>query len=467
MLGRVSQTAQDFASALKISPRKGNNSGRIHIHGEEDNLSSDHGYGSGGSQASKQSSVSSTGSAADGIQHGKAGNVKGGAATENSTPENSLEVKKGAAAAKSELSGAVSDSSVSSLGSRGSGVSPDGRVGQKEGKKNSLNIEISKGEEKQIEDPFAPEPNKGVRRTNTMGAAPERKTGALGSSIKLRKPSTSWQQRKLSVQNVFTPQAYKRPLPGKTKDGGLMWFGLDGSRHANEKQEEERNSTNSSADEASTGDNSARAALRKKRILIINPLGLVSWVAPRLSDHPYKVVVAASPSAAMELLLSNKFWLVIADLHMPTMNGLEFCRQLRRQQVEPFRTAVLIHVTSPGTIRSDVLEAFLSEDLVDLFTPQPLDTSTLFNFLKNSKNSPSGMRLSHEAGMRGKVRPSLIMGRSNHLIREALKKTPFLHRIRGPELKEDEKAAKFFVFRPGGDENYTKKVEKGSERVTR
>ncbi len=54
-----------------------------------------------------------------------------------------------------------------------------------------------------------------------------------------------------------------------------------------------------------------------------------------LEDEGYKVTTTASPTQALEYLEQNQYDLIVLDIVMPEMNGLELCRRIRTQSNTP------------------------------------------------------------------------------------------------------------------------------------
>ncbi|CAM9402660.1 unnamed protein product, partial [Laminaria digitata] len=140
-------------------------------------------------------------------------------------------------------------------------------------------------------------------------------------------------------------------------------------------------------------------------ILLVDPQGLIRWALPRLKERRFDVAVACSAEEAISMMLPGAcaYQVVVVDLHMPRMSGTEFCRLVRARDCEAgdllgggggagggaevaVRPAdcpkLLLHTTAAGSVKSDELEAFLEEGLVEKYVPHPLDITTLFDFLK-------------------------------------------------------------------------------------
>jgi phosphoserine phosphatase RsbU/P len=91
-------------------------------------------------------------------------------------------------------------------------------------------------------------------------------------------------------------------------------------------------------------------------------------LARRLQRHDYKVVAAKSGREAIELLAEREFDLVLLDIMMPGMNGLEVLKFLRR--VDTLLDLPIIMVTAKGE-SEDIVEAL--ELGANDYVTKPLD----------------------------------------------------------------------------------------------
>src|SRR5438067_1797959 len=75
--------------------------------------------------------------------------------------------------------------------------------------------------------------------------------------------------------------------------------------------------------------------MEHRRILVVDDEPQITRVLRRsLTSHRYDVRVAADGEAALELFQDWSPDLVITDLSMPNMSGLELCRRLRVRSVK-------------------------------------------------------------------------------------------------------------------------------------
>lgn len=57
-----------------------------------------------------------------------------------------------------------------------------------------------------------------------------------------------------------------------------------------------------------------------------------SFIKKGLTEHKYSVEVIPTAEEALQLLLEKKYNLIILDVMLPGMNGIELCREVRKQQ---------------------------------------------------------------------------------------------------------------------------------------
>jgi DNA-binding response OmpR family regulator len=99
---------------------------------------------------------------------------------------------------------------------------------------------------------------------------------------------------------------------------------------------------------------------------------IVDLVRFTLEDAEVRVVEASDGAAALDLARRIKPDLVLLDVHMPRLDGLEVCRQLRREP--DFARTPIIMLTAAGqeADRSGGLSAGADEYLTKPFSPLAL-----------------------------------------------------------------------------------------------
>ena len=82
---------------------------------------------------------------------------------------------------------------------------------------------------------------------------------------------------------------------------------------------------------------------------------------------------AADGSAALEALEANhRFDLMLLDLNMPVMNGLECVKALRRAKLQPGMKVMMVTTEADNSFISAALDNGADEFLMKPFTPESL-----------------------------------------------------------------------------------------------
>jgi DNA-binding NtrC family response regulator len=94
-------------------------------------------------------------------------------------------------------------------------------------------------------------------------------------------------------------------------------------------------------------------------------------VVRELQDAPFEVLTAATPTEALALLERRRVDVLVADVDMPEMNGLELVRIARRDHPETVRMLLTAHATMERALRAinegEVLRFFTKPFDGDLF----------------------------------------------------------------------------------------------------
>ncbi len=89
----------------------------------------------------------------------------------------------------------------------------------------------------------------------------------------------------------------------------------------------------------------------KKIILIEDETGVVSFIKKGLQENGYEVSVAFDGKMGIQLVQSNDFDLVILDIMLPEMNGLDVCKEIRKTNSH----VPILFLTALGTSENIVL----------------------------------------------------------------------------------------------------------------
>lgn len=88
----------------------------------------------------------------------------------------------------------------------------------------------------------------------------------------------------------------------------------------------------------------------KKILLIEDDASVASFVRRGLTENGYEVTVAMDGHTGLEIINHNSFDIILLDIMLPGINGIELCRRLRSQKVV---TPVLM-LTALGTTENIV-----------------------------------------------------------------------------------------------------------------
>lgn len=89
----------------------------------------------------------------------------------------------------------------------------------------------------------------------------------------------------------------------------------------------------------------------KKIILIEDETSVVSFIKKGLQESGYEVSVAFDGRTGVQVVLGNDFDLVILDIMLPEMNGLDVCKEIRKTN----KHVPILFLTALGTSENIVL----------------------------------------------------------------------------------------------------------------
>ncbi|MBI5561957.1 MAG: response regulator [Deltaproteobacteria bacterium] len=111
----------------------------------------------------------------------------------------------------------------------------------------------------------------------------------------------------------------------------------------------------------------------EKRILIVDDCDttrkLLSYI---VRERGYKILAASNGLEALEVMAENPVDLVVTDLNMPQMDGLEFSRSLRGQEVYRELPIIMVTTESGDADRKMGFDAGVTAYLTKPFSPQRL-----------------------------------------------------------------------------------------------
>lgn len=146
-------------------------------------------------------------------------------------------------------------------------------------------------------------------------------------------------------------------------------------------------------------------------ILIVDDISVNVTILENILTHEgYEAMTALSVQEALELMKQNRPDLILSDLSMPEIDGLEFCRMLKSDQAT--RDIPFIFITVLNTSKEKE-EAFLA-GAVD-FIPKPFDN---IEVLMRVSNHLSSYRMRQEMADYNRMMHRLVEDQKNQIERE-------------------------------------------------
>lgn len=123
-----------------------------------------------------------------------------------------------------------------------------------------------------------------------------------------------------------------------------------------------------------------------KQILMVDDIELNLVILNELlRDQDLKTVTARNGEEAVQLSKEIKFNLILMDVQMPVMNGLEATRLIREDRTNPNNNTPIIAISS-NTADSD--KAVYLQSGMNAVLPKPFDTMVLFRVISGYLQTP-------------------------------------------------------------------------------
>jgi len=110
----------------------------------------------------------------------------------------------------------------------------------------------------------------------------------------------------------------------------------------------------------------------KTLLIVDDSASMRQLVSFALKDAGYDVISAVNGKDALDKLNGTKVEMVITDLNMPEMDGIEFIKQFRTQAGYRFTPVVMLTTESQEAKKQEGKQAGASGWIVKPFTPDQL-----------------------------------------------------------------------------------------------
>ena len=142
------------------------------------------------------------------------------------------------------------------------------------------------------------------------------------------------------------------------------------------------------------GKHPCRQALRELKILLAedNPVNQ-KVVSRMLEKRGHRVSVADTGARALEALSSDRFDLILMDVEMPEMGGLEATAEIRKREAASGRHIPIVAMTAHALVGDR--ERFLGAGM-DGYVPKPIDARDLLDAIESLVSAGGGLGESPE-----------------------------------------------------------------------
>jgi two-component system chemotaxis response regulator CheY len=111
-----------------------------------------------------------------------------------------------------------------------------------------------------------------------------------------------------------------------------------------------------------------------KKVLVVDDSGSMrQMVSFTLSEEGYEVTEAEDGQKGLDALESADPELIITDIHMPNVNGLEFIKRVRKNDKYKYTPIIVLTTESENEMQEKGKKAGASAWLVKPFTPEQLN----------------------------------------------------------------------------------------------
>ncbi len=120
----------------------------------------------------------------------------------------------------------------------------------------------------------------------------------------------------------------------------------------------------------------------KRALVVDDSLTVRIYHSSLLKNFGFSVDSAENGLEALEMVMKNRYDLILADINMPVMDGYEFVRKLRK--LEEYKTTPVVFITTLDS-EEDRKRALLSGGT--LYIVKPIDNDVLRKIIESVTSS--------------------------------------------------------------------------------
>jgi response regulator RpfG family c-di-GMP phosphodiesterase len=118
----------------------------------------------------------------------------------------------------------------------------------------------------------------------------------------------------------------------------------------------------------------------KKRVLYVDDENVNLQLFRLTFQNEYDVTTTDTPAEGIRLLGSNPFSIIISDMKMPKMSGIEFLTQASQLQPQTYRILVT------GLLEDDSIESAVEKGIINTIVHKPWIKADLLQVLSQGGN---------------------------------------------------------------------------------
>lgn len=128
--------------------------------------------------------------------------------------------------------------------------------------------------------------------------------------------------------------------------------------------------------------------MSEKILLVEDDKHIAKLLTYSLEKEGYKITHKIRGDDALEILFKEEFDLVILDLMLPGISGLDFCRRVREYKKEPYLPIIMLTAKDEETDKIVGLEIGANDYVTKPFSPKELTARVKAHLRSKSKINP-------------------------------------------------------------------------------